>query len=88
MSDHHPNKGMIRMTDRTTLTTSEITGLRQRIAHRLDKRMDALSPKEIAFLFSMDGWLTTNTWVSSKQGNWLLDILERTEGKRLKQNDK
>lgn len=76
------------MTDRTTLTTSEITGLRQRIAHRLDKRMDKLSPKEIAFLFSMDDWLTTNTWVSSAQGNWLIDILERTEGKRLKQNDK
>lgn len=30
-------------------------------------------------------WLRTNTWVTSKQGHWLLDILERTEGKRLKQ---
>ncbi len=63
-------------------------GLRQRVSHRLDNCMQHISPKEVAFLLSMDEWLKTNTWITSKQGHWLLDILERTEGKRLKQNDK
>lgn len=73
------------MTDKRSLKTGHLQGLRQRIAHRLSNRLEHLSPQEIAFLFSMDEWLRTNTWVTSKQGHWLLDILERTEGKRLKQ---
>jgi hypothetical protein len=61
------------------------TGLRQRIAHRLDKRRDLLTPEEFAFLMSMYEWLASGAPLSDKQIRWLLAILERTENKRLKQ---
>ncbi len=68
-----------------TLDTSTIAGLKQRISHRLDKKAHLLNSTEFEFLFEMDEWLCTRTWITKKRLDWLLDILERTEGKRLKE---
>jgi len=32
----------------------------------------------------MDEWLATKTWISVKQGSWLIAILDRTETKAIK----
>lgn len=76
------------LTDKRAIKARHIRGLKQRIAHRLAHRLEHLSAREVAFLLSMDEWLATHNWVTSNQGHWLLDILERTETKRLKQIDK
>lgn len=67
-----------------TLNSSELTGLRQRVLHRLEKCRHLLTPKEFAFLMSMYEVLASAKGLTERQLKWLLDILERTETKRLK----
>lgn len=60
------------------LSTSELTGLRQRIRHRLQHRAHLLSAHEHSFLLSIEQQMKTTTSFSDKQLEWLVDLLERT----------
>lgn len=61
------------------LDSTTQTGLRQRIRHRLRARDSMVTPKERAFIESIDDLLTQGNILSDKQIGWLLDILDRTE---------
>lgn len=63
------------------LSTSELTGLRCRVRHRLDNRLELLDPREFHFLNQMYEQLATMTSISHAQLEWLLAILERTKTK-------
>ena len=69
---------------RMAIDTSGLLSLRMRTLHRLEHRRDLLTPQEFAFLMHMDEWLATKTWISVKQGSWLIAILDRTETKEIK----
>jgi len=70
--------------DRMAIDTSGLLSLRTRTLHRLRCRRELLTPQEFAFLMHMDEWLATKTWISVKQGSWLIAILDRTETKAIK----
>lgn len=61
------------------LDSTTQTGLRQRIRHRLRARDTMVTPKERAFLESLDDVLTQGNILSDRQIAWLLAILDRTE---------
>ena len=71
-------------TTRIAFSSSDFAGLRKRVLHRLEYRRDLLDAKEFNFLMHMDEWLATKSWISVKQGSWLIAILERTDTKNLK----
>lgn len=71
-------------TRKVAFSTGELDGLRKRVSHRLRCRRDLLDAREFSFLLNMDEWLAEKTWLSVKQGKWLIAILERTDTKKLK----
>jgi len=73
---------------RVAFNTSELDSLRKQTFHRLEHRRELLTPEELSFLMHMAEWLAFNTWLSVKQGNWLVAILERTSTKKLKRQHK
>lgn len=64
-----------------SLSTGELDGLRRRVRHRLDKRIDMLTPQEFSYLLQMDDQLGHAISLTADQLEWLLDILERTMSK-------
>lgn len=60
------------------LSTTELSGLRQRIRHRLQDRAHLLSAHEHSFLLSVEQQMKTATSFSDKQLEWLVDLLDRT----------
>lgn len=64
-----------------SLSTGELDGLRRRVRHRLDKRIDMLSRQEFSYLLQMEEQLGRAISLTANQLDWLLDILERTKSK-------
>lgn len=60
------------------ISTSELTGFRQQIRHRLRHRAYLLSAHEHSFLLSMEQQMKVVTAFSEKQLEWLIALLDRT----------
>lgn len=61
-----------------TLDDGELRSLKTSCHHRINKKMDQLSPTEFSFLEDMTVRLVNAKGLSEKQLSWLLAILDRT----------
>lgn len=65
-------------TMKITIPSSELTGFRQSIRHRLQHRSHLMSAHEHSFLLSMEQQMKSSTSFSETQIVWLIRLLDRT----------
>ncbi len=78
------NKKPRKTANSVAIPSSGCVVTRKSIQHRLDKRVNLLTPVERDFLMSMYDRLAFSNTMTEKQCFWLMAILERTATKNLK----